>query len=117
MQQIGPIMILEGPNHSKVPFSRSLFLDCPEKVLIDSGADANILLEMNREYGINLIINTHYHPDHTRHNYLFKDAKKWINPIEFETARTVEGVARANGVYQERGPLGVKQWKQSLPQE
>ncbi|MFJ7725665.1 MBL fold metallo-hydrolase [Neobacillus sp. NPDC097160] len=117
MEQIGPIMILEGPKHSKVPYSRSLFIDCPEKVLIDSGADANILLEMNQEYGINLIINTHYHPDHTRHNYLFKDAKKWINPIEFETARTLEGVARANGVYQELEPLGFKQWKQSLPQE
>ncbi|WML40248.1 MBL fold metallo-hydrolase [Neobacillus sp. OS1-2] len=117
MQKIGPIIILEGPNNSKVPYSRSLFIDCPEKVLIDSGADPKILLDINREFGIELIINTHYHPDHTRHNHLFTDVKKWINPIEFETARTVEGVARTNGVYQEWGALGVEKWKKSLPQE
>ncbi|MBV7508067.1 MBL fold metallo-hydrolase [Bacillus sp. sid0103] len=117
MNRIGPIMILEGPNYSKVPFSRSLFIDCSEKVLIDSGADAHLLLEVDREYGIELIINTHYHPDHTLHNHLFTDATKLINPIEFETSLKIEGVAQANGVYQEWGDDGVEKWKKSLPQE
>ncbi|MDQ1145375.1 hydroxyacylglutathione hydrolase [Bacillus sp. SORGH_AS 510] len=117
MERIGPIMILEGPNYSKVPFSRSLFIDCTEKVLIDSGADANQLLELDREYGVELIINTHYHPDHTLHNHLFRDATKLINPIEYETSLTIEGVASVNGVYQEWGPEGVEQWKKTLPEE
>ncbi|MFL6557501.1 MAG: MBL fold metallo-hydrolase [Bacillus sp. (in: firmicutes)] len=117
MDRIGPIMILEGTNYSKVPFSRSLFLDCSERVLIDSGADTKTLLDVDREYGVELLINTHYHPDHTLHNHLFTDAKKIINPIEFETSLTIEGVARANGVYQEWGQHGVERWKKSLPQE
>jgi len=117
VNRIGPIRILEGPNHSKVPFSRSLFLESGEKVLIDTGADPNLLLDIHREYGVELIINTHYHPDHTRHNYLFEDSPKLINPIEFETSLTIEGVARVNGVYQEWGAAGVEKWKRTLPKE
>jgi len=117
VEKYGPIWVLEGPNQSKVPFSRSLYLDCSEKVLIDSGAEAELLTAIDKEYGVQLVINTHYHPDHTFHNYLFPNADKWINPIEFETTRSVDRVARANGVYQEWGPEGVETWKQIIPQE
>ncbi|NRD80467.1 MBL fold metallo-hydrolase [Bacillus sp. BRMEA1] len=117
MKQIGPVMILEGKNFSKVPYSRSLFINGDDKVLIDSGADPALLLDVEKEYGIELIINTHYHPDHTLHNHLFGDVPKWINPIEYETSRTIEGIAHANGVFQEWGPNGVKNWKKTLPQE
>lgn len=117
MKRFGPIMVLEGPNNSKVPYSRSLFINDSEKLLIDTGADPNLLREIYDDYGLDLIINTHYHPDHTRFNHLFAEITKWINPIEFETSRTVEGVARANGVYQEWGPTGVEKWKKNLPQE
>ncbi|WP_286228923.1 MBL fold metallo-hydrolase [Neobacillus mesonae] len=117
MERIGPILVLEGPNYSKVPYSRSLYLDGSEKVLFDSGAEAKTLMELKRERGIELIINTHYHPDHTTHNHLFPEVTKWINPIEFETSRTVDGVARANAIHQELGPKGVIKWKDSLPKE
>ncbi|MGM0900863.1 MAG: MBL fold metallo-hydrolase [Bacillota bacterium] len=116
MDRIGPINIIEGPNNSsKVPFSRSLYIDCSERVLIDSGADPETLVKLDKEYGIGLIMNTHYHPDHTTHNYLFPEAKKLINPIEYETAQSIDGVARANGVFQEWGPKGVEEWKKNLP--
>jgi len=116
MERIGPLMIIEGPNNSsKVPFSRSLYIDCSEKVLIDSGADPESLLKLDEEYGIELIVNTHYHPDHTTHNYLFPNATKLINPIEYDTAQSIDGIARANGVYQEWGPKGVEVWKKNLP--
>ncbi|WP_462411929.1 MBL fold metallo-hydrolase [Neobacillus sp. Marseille-QA0830] len=117
MQRIGPLLIIEGPNGSKVPFSRSLYIDCSEKVLLDTGADQQALLDLDHEYGVELIVNTHYHPDHTLHNHLFKDTIKLINPQEYETTRTVEGVARLNGVFQEWGEKGVDQWKASLPEE
>lgn len=116
MNRIGPIIIIEGPdNSSKVPFSRSLYIDNKDKVLIDSGANPKTLLELERNYGIELIVNTHYHPDHTYHNYLFPNTAKWINPIEFKTAFSIEGVAKGNGVYQEWGDEGVKLWKKNLP--
>ncbi|RFU65212.1 MBL fold metallo-hydrolase [Peribacillus glennii] len=117
MNRIGPLLIVEGANNSKVPYSRSLYIDCKDKVLIDSGGDPDALLEVNRQYGVELIVNTHYHPDHTRHNHLFRDAAKWINQIEFEKAQTIEGIARLNGVYQEWGPEGVEMWRKNLPQD
>lgn len=117
MNQIGPILILEGANFSKVPYSRSLYLNCSEKVLIDTGAEARILQNLNLEHGVQLIINTHYHPDHTLHNHLFQNVTKLINPIEFETSLTIEGVASVNGVFQEWGEEGVEKWKATLPQK
>lgn len=116
MDRIGPLVIVEGRNKSKVPFSRSLYIDCSEKVLIDSGADPKSLMEVKQEYGIESIFNTHYHPDHTYNNHLFPNAKKLMNPIEFDTCRTVEGIAKANGIFQEWGNAGVEEWKKSLPQ-
>ncbi|MBM7654811.1 MBL fold metallo-hydrolase [Neobacillus cucumis] len=117
MNRIGPIIILEGANFSKVPYSRSLYLDCSEKVLIDTGAEKNILKKINQEYGVQLIINTHYHPDHTLHNHLFRNVNKLINAIEFKTSLTIEGVARVNGVYQEWGQKGVEMWTSTIPKE
>ncbi|MFC0559550.1 MBL fold metallo-hydrolase [Halalkalibacter alkalisediminis] len=117
MERIGPLVIVEGPNKSKVPFSRSLYIDCKEKVLIDSGADKRALLDIKRELGIELILNTHYHPDHIQHNSLFPQAAKWINPIEFETIQSIDRIAEANGIYQEWGEAGVKMWRTNLPEE
>ncbi|WP_456279318.1 MBL fold metallo-hydrolase [Bacillus sp. AK128] len=117
MERIGPLLIIEGPKYSKVPFSRSLYLDCPEKVLFDSGADPDSLLKVHDQFGIELIMNTHYHPDHTQHNYLFPHAEKWINPIEFKTARTIDGIAKSNGIYQEWGQAGIEMWKNNLPEK
>lgn len=117
MQKIGPIMIIEGPNHSKVPYSRSLYLDCPDKVLIDTGAKREDLLFIDQIYGVDLIINTHYHPDHTLHNYLFPSATKLINPKEYKSSLTIDGITHNNGVFQEWGPKGVEQWKKNIPEE
>ncbi|TXC93043.1 MBL fold metallo-hydrolase [Metabacillus litoralis] len=117
MKQIGPIKIIEGPNYSKVPYSRSLFIDGAEKVLIDTGADPSTLSNLEQKHSMNLIINTHYHPDHTCHNYLFPNTEKWINPIEFETVSSIESVAKENGIFQEWGKEGVDQWKKTIPDE
>lgn len=118
VQQIGPVKIIEGPNKSKVPYSRSLYIDgSSEKVLIDTGADPSILKQLQLDSGIDLIINTHYHPDHTCHNTLFSDTEKWINRIEYHMPLTIEGITKANGIFQEWGPEGVKKWGKEIPEE
>jgi hydroxyacylglutathione hydrolase len=117
MRRIGPIMIIEGANNSKVPFSRSLYINSKDKVLIDTGADPTELRALDDQYGVELVVNTHYHPDHTLHNHLFGDAEKWINPIEFETIQSIEGIARGNGVFQEWGHTGVEAMRKQFPKE
>ncbi len=117
LKKIGPLMILEGPNKSKVPFSRSLYIDSSEKVLIDTGAEPTLLKTIQKEKGIHYVVNTHYHPDHTCHNYLFPQAQKWINPIEMETVSSIEKVAEQNGIYQEWGSVGVEKWVKTIPNE
>lgn len=117
MRRIGPIMIIEGAKNSKVPFSRSLYINSKDKVLIDTGADPAELRELDDQYGVELVVNTHYHPDHTLHNHLFRNAEKWINPLEFETIQSIEGMAKENGVYQEWGPEGVEALRKHFPKK
>ncbi|SDL91044.1 MBL fold metallo-hydrolase [Bacillus sp. OK048] len=117
MKQIGPLIIIEGANNSKVPYSRSLYINTNDKVLIDTGADPTELMTLDEQYGVKLIINTHYHPDHTLHNHLFQGTEKWINPLEYKTIQTIEGIARGNGVYQEWGPEGVETLRKHMPKE
>jgi hydroxyacylglutathione hydrolase len=117
VRRIGPIMIIEGANNSKVPFSRSLYINSKDKVLMDTGADPAELVALDDQYGVELVVNTHYHPDHTLHNHLFRNAEKWINPLEFETIQSIEGIARGNGVYQEWGPEGVEALRKHMPKE
>ncbi len=117
MKQIGPVKLIEGPSKSKVPFSRSLYIEgSAEKVLIDTGADSTLLKQIQADSGVDLVINTHYHPDHTRHNVLFHETEKWINTIEFHMPLTIEGIAKANGIFQEWGPEGVKKWEKEIPE-
>lgn len=117
MQQIGPIKLIEGPNKSKVPYSRSLYIDGQgEKVLIDTGADKHFLKQVKVDSGVDLVINTHYHPDHTCHNTLFSDTEKWINSVEYHMPLTIEGIAKANGIFQEWGPVGVNKWEKEIPE-
>lgn len=115
MRRIGPIIIIEGPNKSKVPFSRSLYIEGNDRVLIDTGADPQALLAVEDQYGVELIVNTHYHPDHTLHNYLFTNAEKWINPLEFKTVQSIQGIAEGNGVYEEWGSKGVEALQKHMP--
>lgn len=117
VERIGPITIVEGPNNSKVPYSRSLYIHCDDKVLIDTGADPAALMKIEKQYGVDLVINTHYHPDHTLNNHLFRNAQKWINPIEYQTVQSVEGIAKGNGIYQEWGEKGVNVFQKHLPKE
>ncbi|MBU8907887.1 MBL fold metallo-hydrolase [Desertibacillus haloalkaliphilus] len=117
MNRIGPLIIIEGRNNSKVPYSRNVYINGSEKVLIDCGADEKSLTKLNQELGIEFIINTHYHPDHTQYNYLFPNAQKWINPLEYHMSQSVDAIARANGIYQEAGESGVEKWKEAIPQQ
>ncbi len=118
MKTFGPIMLVEGPkNSSKLPYSRSLYIGGKAKVLIDSGAAPAALQTIEKEQGIRLIANTHYHPDHTSNNHLFPDVEKWMNPLEFKTALTFEGAAKLNGIYQEWGEEGVRAFRRMVTPE
>lgn len=114
--QIGPIKMIEATNGCKVPFSRSLFIKGKENILIETGSDPQNLISLEKEFGVDYVINTHYHFDHTAQNYLFKRAEKWINPIEYESTSTIEDVAKINGIYEVWGDDGVEKWKNTVPE-
>lgn len=115
MNRIGPLIVIESPQNCKVPYSRSLFIDSPERVLIDSGAEPQALLEIEKQFGLESIMYTHYHPDHTQYGYLFPNAEKIINPIEFEATRSLDNIAKEYAIVQEMRHSELEKWKQSVP--
>ena len=88
--KFGKLTFIQGQNGGKYPFCNSLFIDDREKVVIDPGSDEKLLKKFDMEKGIDIIINSHYHEDHTSFNYLFPEAKLYVPKDEAPCFRSME---------------------------
>ncbi len=68
------VFLIRGENKGKYPFCNCLFIDDRLKCLIDSGAGASQMMRLNME-GIDYLINSHAHEDHTFLNALLRNAR------------------------------------------
>lgn len=75
------IYLMEGGNNAKFPYSNSLYIDGTEKVLIDTGAGYEAFSNFPCDE-VELVLNTHYHPDHVRGNQLFHNANIMIHNLD-----------------------------------
>lgn len=72
------LKFIEAPNKARPPHSNSLLIDDDIKVLIDCACgDSNI--ERLQKKGIDIIISSHFHIDHTMNNYKFPSAEIWAH--------------------------------------
>ena len=88
--KFGKLTFIQGQNGGKYPFCNSLFIDDRERVVIDPGSDEKLLKKFDMEKGIDIIINSHYHEDHTSFNYLFPEAKLYVPKDEAPCFRSME---------------------------
>ena len=88
--KFGKLTFIQGQNGGKYPFCNSLFIDDRERVVIDPGSDEKLLKKFDMEKGIDIIINSHYHEDHTSFNYLFPEAKLYVPKDEAPCFRSIE---------------------------
>lgn len=78
----------DGPGF---PYSHSLLIESGGRAIIDTGAGETALGSIHPDR-IDIVINSHYHRDHSGGNYLFPKAEKWIHeldapPLSDQTAR------------------------------
>ncbi len=71
----GDIVFIEGEAGARFPDANSLFVDDDIPTMIDPATRAADLERYDREKGVRLVIDTHYHVDHTRYNRLFPEAE------------------------------------------
>lgn len=69
------LFFLQGSNRGRFPYANSLLVRDEVTALIDTGADVEDLERVAKEFPPDLIINTHFHVDHSRGNRFFPQTK------------------------------------------
>ena len=85
--------VIHGKNRSRTPFANSFLVLDKKHVLLDSGCGPEIIQALSTEVGIDLVINSHSHLDHTAGNFLLQEISgtEIMVPAEGE-----ETIARAD---------------------
>jgi len=63
------ITLIKGENQGKFPFSHSILIEDDTTALIDTGCGITTLKQVKN---IDVVINSHSHPDHTAGNWVFR---------------------------------------------
>ncbi len=72
LTEIAPsIFLVEGEKRGQFPFSHSILIHDEVTALIDTGCGIERLQWLREEYPLELVINSHAHPDHISGNWLF----------------------------------------------
>ena len=69
------LFLLQGSKGGRIPYANSLLIQDEITAIIDTGADVEDLERVAEEFSPDLVINTHFHIDHSRGNYFFPKAK------------------------------------------
>lgn len=88
--RFGNIVFIPGRNSGRSPFCNSLFIDDKIKAVVDPASDKNFLIKIGENPGVDVIVNTHYHEDHIRYNYLFQKAKLWVPEFDAPCFKSVK---------------------------
>jgi len=76
------IYLIHGEREAKYPFCHGLLIDADVKVLIDSGFGRQGREEVQSYVDVDVIINTHFHYDHTNGNRYFPGAEIWAHHLD-----------------------------------
>jgi len=82
IRRFGNIVFIPGSGGARYPHCNSLFIDDEVKAVIDPGSDEACLRDLAAGRRIDVLLDTHYHEDHTAFNHLFADAALWVHEAE-----------------------------------
>lgn len=92
------ITFLQGTNGGRVPHANSLLIQDDVTAVIDTGADRGDLEEVATGCAPDLVINTHFHLDHSRGNRLFSGASILAHPWDARALSSEENYLQASGL-------------------
>ncbi len=76
------LFFLKGEQGGRFPYCNGLLIEGERRVLVDSGFGLPVRKEILATGGADVIINTHFHFDHTYGNRYFPAAEIWAHPID-----------------------------------
>jgi len=111
------IKVVIGERNGRFPHCNTIFIADEVNAIIDPGAGKKTLEKLLRNYRVDLVINTHYHFDHIRFNYLFKGAEVQLNKYDASCFKSLDALAERLGILEVYGIRGVKKWKRTISRE
>jgi glyoxylase-like metal-dependent hydrolase (beta-lactamase superfamily II) len=109
-EQIGPLKILFG-RHPSYPYCNTLLVKDRRTMLVDPACEEKALRRLASEEKIDLLFNTHYHPDHIRYNAFFGGVELLVHRADSPCFRSLDAMAEWVGV---KGTIYEEAWKSSL---
>ncbi len=111
LDRIGPIRIIQGDHHSRVPYSTSLLIEGQkDATLIDCGCGMDALQTIKKDYFVSSVYLTHYHLDHVWGAYLFDDVPKYINRYDLNKLNDPSEFAKVHGYNVLHSDHEVEKW-------
>ncbi len=84
------IKLLKVPNDGNFPYCTCVFIEDDIRVLIDSGCGSKLASEL-RQYGLDILINTHFHSDHTLNTGQLGPVEIWCHELDVPGLRSLDG--------------------------
>jgi glyoxylase-like metal-dependent hydrolase (beta-lactamase superfamily II) len=92
------LFLLQGSKGGRIPYANSLLIQDEITAIIDTGADVEDLERVAEEFSPDLVINTHFHIDHSRGNYFFPKAKIIAHEWDAHVLGSLERFIAATGL-------------------
>jgi glyoxylase-like metal-dependent hydrolase (beta-lactamase superfamily II) len=94
----GDIVFIAGEHGARFPDGNCLFVDDEIPTVIDPATRRHDLERIDVEKGVRLVIDTHYHVDHTRYNKLFTGADLAAHAADAKAIESIDGMAEMVGI-------------------
>lgn len=107
----GEIVFIAGANDARFPDAHSIFVDDEVSTVIDPATRREDLECIEREHGVRLVINSHYHVDHVRYNNLFPNAEFAAHELDAPAIGSLDENARMAGI---AGMPWADMWKGAM---
>jgi glyoxylase-like metal-dependent hydrolase (beta-lactamase superfamily II) len=75
------LYLVHGANRGRFPWSHSILAVGDRTVLFDTGCGSEAIEEVQERFRVDLVINSHTHPDHFSGNHHFRGYELWVPDI------------------------------------
>lgn len=110
VQEIDRVKIYFG-RRPVYPYCNTLLIHDRQTLLVDPACEERVLHQLAAKERIDLLFNTHYHPDHIRYNPLFENSLLLAHRADAPCFRSLDSMAEWVGV---KGTEYEKGWKDSM---
>ena len=103
------IYIITTGKHGQFPFTYCYYIDNQVKTIIDTPLDARFV-EFFQDRPVDLILNTHFHPDHSGCNYLFPGVKIMAHQLDVPALQSQKVFSENYGLEKHQAPQHILNW-------